>query len=235
MTPARLRLRRRLLIGSAVPMLVAVLVAVKLISMVVAGSAAQRDFAAGRADAMATAVGVLQVFDVIEPGTTAFAAGSQAVLDQRLDVADGYFSEALARTAADASCPVRVNLMLVRERRGDIDAWEARIDAARDQYQSALTVIAEAPAGCFAGNDDTDPQRRAVRADASARITAKLAALGSVAPLTPPVPTPPPAAATAPPDIGVDDPDAPRQRQLSPDTEDPLETLRRVLRDAAGA
>lgn len=234
MTPARLRLRRRLLIGSALPALVAVAVAVKLISMVVAGSAAQRNFAAGRADAMGTDVAVLQMFDVVEPAVTAFAAGSQAVLDQRLDVADRYFTDAWARTAADESCAVRINVTLVRERRGDIDAWEARIDAARDRYESALSVIADAPAGCFAGNDDADSQRRAVRADAAARITAKIAALGSVAPLRPPVPMSPPAAAAAPPAAVPDVSDAPRQRQLSPDTADPLETLRRVLRDAAG-
>ncbi|MGE2832831.1 hypothetical protein [Mycobacterium sp. SMC-4] len=235
MSPARLRLRRRLLIGSALPTLIAVVVAVKLISVVVAGGSAQRNFDAGRADAMGTDVAILQMFDVVEPATTAFAAGSHAVLDERLDVADQQFSASLARTRAEESCPVRINLALVRERHGDIDAWEARLDAARARYESALTVIAEAPSGCFAGNDDADPQRRAVRADAAARIAAKIDALGSVAPLAPPAPTPPPAAAAAPPVAVPDDPDAPRQRQLEPDHNDPLEALRQLLQDAAGA
>ncbi|MGE2732320.1 hypothetical protein ACQI4F_22880, partial [Mycolicibacterium vaccae] len=199
MSPARLRLRRRLLIWSAVPVLIAVIVAVKSISVVVAGSSAQRDFAAGRTGAMATDVAILQTLDVIEPATTAFAAGSHAVLEGRLDVADRRFADSLARTPAGESCPVRVNLALLRERQGDIDAWEARLDAARDRYESALAVIGEAPAACFAGNDDPDPERRAVRADAAARITAKIRALGTVAPLTPPVPAPPPAAAATPP------------------------------------
>ncbi|WP_234815138.1 hypothetical protein [Mycolicibacterium duvalii] len=180
MTPARLRLRRRLVLGSALPALVVVVVAAKLISVVLAGGSAQRDFAAGRADAMAADVAVLQVLDLVEPNTTAFAAGSLAVLEQRLDAADQHFSEALAGLQHPESCAVRINLTLVRERRGDIDAWEARRDAARARYESALAVIGAAPPQCFAGNDDPDPQRRAVRADAAARIEAKIRGVSSI-------------------------------------------------------
>lgn len=234
MTPARLRLRRKLLIGSALPALVLVVVAAKLVSMVLAGGSAQRDFAAGRPDAMATDVAVLRLFDVVDPATTAFAAGSLAVLEERLGAADQEFSEALTRTPQDESCPVRINLALVRERQADIDAWEARLDAARAQYDSALSVIGAAPAGCFAGNQDPDPERRAVRDDAAARIEAKIRGLGAVAPLLPPSPPPPPAAAAAPPAGAPDAADVPEQRRLEPDGEDPLESLRRLLRDAAG-
>ncbi|UXA18684.1 hypothetical protein [Mycobacterium sp. SMC-4] len=235
MTPARLRLRRRLLVASALPALVVLMVAAKLISVVIAGNAAQRDFAAGRADAMATDVAILQMLDVIEPSTTAFAAGSLAVLDEKLDAADRHFTESLAATAAGASCAVRVNLALVRERQGDIDAWEARLDAARTQYDSALGVIAAAPSGCFAGNQDPDPQRRAVREDAAARIEAKIRGLGTVTPLTPPSPPAPPVAAAPPPPAITDVPDSPRdERQLEPEGTDPLDTLRRLLGDAAG-
>jgi hypothetical protein len=231
-TPARLRLRRRLLMWSAVPALVALLVAAKLISVVVAGSAAQQHYAAGEAGALEDDVAVLRVFNVVEPANALFAAGALAVLDGRLDVADARFTDALSATDAARACPVLVNLVLVRERRADIDAWEARLDSARAHYLSALELIAEAPADCFAGNDDPDPPRRAVRADSAPRIEAKLRNLGTGAALA--APAPPPVTAPAPPPVAAPDPQDPAQpRQLDPTEGDPMEVLRRLLRDAA--
>ena len=211
------------------------LVAAKLISVVVAGNAAQRHYDSGDIGALDDDVAILQVFDVIEPANAAFAAGALAVLDDRLEVADAQFSEALARTDPPHTCPARINLVLVRERRADIDAWEARLDSARTQYLSALQVLADAPAGCFAGNQDTDPQRRAIRAETAARIDAKLRNLGTAAP--PPPLAPPPAAAAppaAPPPVSAPGTDDPAEaRQLDPTAGDPMEVLRRLLRDAA--
>lgn len=231
--PARIRLRRRLLLGSAPVALAGVVIAVKLISVVVIGGSAQQHYAAGDIGALRQDVSLLRILDLVEPGTTAFAAGGLAVLEHRLDVADTEFSAALAHIDPGRSCPVRVNLSLVRERQGDIDAWEARPEVARQRYQSALSLIADAPAGCFDGNDDPDQERRAVREDADERITAKIAALGSVAPLAPPVP-PPAAVPVAPPAPPVAAPDVTGptgERRL--DGGDPLEALRRLLRDAA--
>ncbi|CAN3126996.1 hypothetical protein ACNUDN_03765 [Mycobacterium sp. smrl_JER01] len=235
--PARIRRRRRLLLASAVPALVAVLIAAKLISVVVFGDSAQRHFAAGEIGALRQDVSVLQTLDLVEPGNAASAAGGLAVLEGRLDEADASFSEALAGTDRDRSCPVRVNLALVRERHGDIDAWEARLDMARQRYESALQVIAQAPEGCFADNEDPDPERRAVRHDADERITAKIAALGSVAPLAPPAPPPPGAAVAPPPAPPLTAPDeaGPTEERRLDRGGDPLEVLRQLLRDGAVA
>ncbi|KWX66367.1 hypothetical protein [Mycobacterium sp. NAZ190054] len=232
--PARIRLRRRLLLVSAPVALVAVVLAVKLISVVVVGGSAQQHYASGDIGALRDDVRILRLFDVVEPGTTAFAAGGLAVLEGRLDVADTEFSEALRRTSPEQSCAVRVNLALVRERQGDIDAWEARLDVARQRYEGALAVIADAPPGCFDGNDDPDARRRAVRQDADERITAKIEALGSVAPLAPPVP-PPAQVPVAPPAPPITAPDAagPAEERRLDRGGDPLEALRQLLRDAA--
>lgn len=232
--PARIRLRRRLLLFSAVPAVLVTLLAVKLISVVVVGGAAQQHYASGDIGALSDDVSLLQVANMIEPANATVAAGVLAVLQDRLDVADMQFTAALETTDDSRSCPVRINLELVRERRGDIDAWEARLDDARQRYEEALTVIAEAPPACFSGNDDPDPQRRAVRADAAARVQAKIDALGTVAPLAPPSPPPPaaPVAPTAPPPAGADQP-RPDERRLDIG-EDPLASLRQLLRDAAG-
>lgn len=231
--PARLRRRRRLMLLSAVPAVLALAVAGALISVVAAGRSAQQNYASGAAGALADDVAVLQRFGVIQPANTHIAAGSLAVLQDRLADADAEFSQALARTAVDRSCPVRVNLELVRERQGDVAAWEARLDDARERYAGALRVIDDAPPGCFAGNDDPDADRRAVREDAAARIAAKLENLGAVAPLAPP--PPPPAAAAAPPATvsGANPDQSPPPRRLDPGQGDPLDALQRLLTDAA--
>lgn len=227
-------MRRRLIILSAVPALIALLLAVKLISVVVVGSSAQRHFDAGDVSGMHDDVSLLRILNVAEPANAAFAAGGLAVLEGRLDEADAQFSAVLDRTGAAESCPVRVNLELVRERRGDIDAWEARLDEARRRYDSALSAIADAPAGCFAGNTDPDPERQAVRRDAAARVRAKIDRLGAVAPLAPPPPSPlaaPPAPA-APPNAPPDPGELADSRHLDLGG-DPLAALRQLLRDAA--
>ncbi|BCI55932.1 hypothetical protein NIIDNTM18_52100 [Mycolicibacterium litorale] len=185
-------MRRRLLILSAPAALVAVLLAVKLLSVVFAGNAAVRDYADRDADALATDAAVLGVVDIVEPAKAPFVAGTAAVLERRLDDADALFTEALARTPAAESCPVRVNLALVRERRGDDAAFVGRNADARGLYTHALDIVAQAPASCFAGNTDPDEQRRAVRADTAPRLQAKIDGLRNAPPVAPPPPPPPP-------------------------------------------
>jgi hypothetical protein len=232
-----LSLRRRLVLFSAPVMLVALIAAVKMISVVVAGNSAVTNFSAGDAEALGRDTSTLNVLNVVEPAKAPFAAGTLAVLQGRLDEADERFSEALSRTAAEQSCPVLVNLELVRERRGDIDGWEGRPDQARERYRDALAVVAGAPVGCFENNDDPDPQRRAVRNDSAARLAAKLAGVDDAPPPPPPpapaAPPPPPSA--PPPAAGATDPEGqPGELRLNPGTGDPTDKLRQILQDAAG-
>ncbi|OQZ91871.1 hypothetical protein BST11_06725 [Mycobacterium alsense] len=220
--PARLRLRRRLLICSAPLSIVAVLVALKLISVVLAGNSAVSAFARGDADTARADATILGVANVVEPARAPFAAGAAAVLDGRLEDADTDFSAALARTDAARSCPVRVNLELVRETQGDRGVATGDRARAEERYASALAVVDAAPRACFVGNDDPDPQRRSIRQDAANRLAAKRAALNA------PPAAPPPAAVT--PD-GREIP----PRRLDPAGGDPLEKLQQILRDAAAA
>lgn len=234
--PARLRLRRRLLIYSSPLTVAALLVIVKLISVVVAGNSAGTSFDHGDPRAVQADAGVLGIANVIEPAKAWFAAGAAAVLDGRLDDADFQFSAALARTDASGSCPVRVNLELVRETRGDQAAAAGDRAHADERYRSALAVVEAAPHDCFSGNNDSDPQRRAIRQDTANRLTSKLNASPSAV-LPPPPPPPPLAAPPAPP------PSAPATvtpdgreilpRRLDPAGGDPLDKLQQVLQDAA--
>lgn len=234
--PARLRLRRRLLIYSAPLTVIALLVAAKLISVVVVGNSAADAFAAGDANAVRADAAVLGVANVVEPAKAPFAAGAAAVLDGRLEDADSKFIAALARSDFADSCLVRVNLELVRETQGDRAAVAGDRDRAAERYGSALSVVESAPQGCFAGNRDPDAQRRSLRQDAASRLAAKMSpsAPPPVAPPPPPPialpPPPPPPVPAAAPDSGDIPP-----RRLDPTEGDPLDKLQQVLQDAAGA
>jgi hypothetical protein len=159
------------------------------------------------------------------------------VLDGRLGDADTHFSAALARTDAAQSCPVRVNLELVRETQGDQAAAGGDRARAGERYASALDVVHAAPHGCFLGNDDTDLQRRSLRDDAANRLAAKRAALDAPPPAVPPPPPPPPAAPPPPPPAAAVAPGGLEipPRRLDPAAGDPLDKLQQVLQDAAGA
>jgi len=234
MTP-RQRLRRRLLLFSAPVAVLLVIALLKMCSVVIAGGLAPTDFAQKDTGALRTDVAALDVLNVVEPAKAYFAAGNLAVLDGRLEDADAQFSEALARTAPAESCDTRINLELVRETLGDKAAGVLDVETAVARYRSALTAVNDAPAGCFAGNADPDPERRTVRNQAAARLNQKIDDLQARPPLPPPpaaVPPPPP----PPPPAGestVDERD-PRLR-LNPQSGDPLQRLQQILRDAAAA
>ncbi|MGV0793869.1 hypothetical protein [Mycolicibacterium sp. XJ1819] len=233
MRARRLRLRRRLVMLSVPAAVVVLVAAVKMISVVLAGNSAVADFEAGDADRLRSNAAILGLLNVIEPAKAPFAAGTSAVLDGRLDDADARFADALSRTGVAESCPVRINLELVRERLGDIAAWEARPDEAADRYRGALAIVEGAPGACFAGNTDPDPERRAVRDDTAARLAAKMAGLRAPPPPLAP-PPPPPAVTPPPPALVAPPPDTPAvELRLEPTSTDPVDRLRRILQDAA--
>jgi hypothetical protein len=229
--PARSRLRRRLLVFSAPVALVLIVVIVKSLSVVIAGDSAASAYAERDNGGLRRAADSLAVLNVIEPEKAYFAAGTLAVLDNRLEEADHQFSESLARTEPADSCATRVNLLLVRETLGDRAAAVFDGRTAVAQYVSARTAVEQAPQGCFAGNTDADPQRQILRDDALRRLNQKIAA-AQVAP-PPPPPPPPEATASPPPPVpsGGMATDTGPQLRLAPGTS--LERLQQILRDAA--
>ncbi|MEE2852458.1 MAG: hypothetical protein VX424_07385 [Actinomycetota bacterium] len=236
--PARLRLRRRLLAYSAPVVAIALLVAIKLFSVVLLGNSAGHAFTRGDASAVRADAAILGVANVVEPARAPFAEGTAAVLDRRLEDADAHFTDAVARSGTVGSCPARVNLELVRETQGDRAAAAGDRARADERYASALAVVGAAPRGCFAANTDPDPQRHLIRDDAANRLATKRTALAARPPAPPPPPPPPPAALPPPPPplavITGDGREVP-PRRLDPTGGDPLDKLQQVLRDAAGA
>ncbi|OBG70748.1 MULTISPECIES: hypothetical protein, partial [unclassified Mycobacterium] len=161
---------------------VALLIALKLLSVAVAGDSAVHSFARGDGDAVAADAAILGLANVVEPAKAPFAAGIAAVLGGRLADADADFTEALAHTDNAGSCPVLVNLELVRETQGDRAAAAGDRSRADERYGSALSIVERAPRACFAGNTDPDQQRRALRDDAPNRLRAKRIALADQPP-----------------------------------------------------
>jgi hypothetical protein len=230
MTTDRSKLRRRLLLGSAPVVAVVLILAVKLASVAVVGDSVVTDHANRDTAALSDDVAILRQFNVIEPGRTSYAAGSLALLQHRLRDADSEFGHALERTPADRSCPVRVNLELIRETLGDQAAASDDRDAAVRQYTAARDVVVHAPANCFAGNTDPEPDRRRIRAEALPRLDAKLTSTGQ----PPPAPPPPRPEAPPPPPPASGDATSTLPPPLPPpDAADPLQGLQQILRDAA--
>ncbi|MGZ4584028.1 MAG: hypothetical protein ACXVYI_06690 [Mycobacterium sp.] len=191
---ARTRLRRRLFLVSAPVAVVLLLAAAKMIVVAAVGHSAATDFRQRDTEALRHDVAWLRIFDVIDPAKTSFAAGDSDVLEGRLRDADDRFSQSLSRSGESQACPVRVNLLLVRETMGDLAARAANTHEAERLYTAALAVATEAPALCFAGNDDPDPDRRATRDEAIPRLQQKLDLLHRAPPtaIAPPQPGPPP-------------------------------------------
>ncbi|MBU8809524.1 tetratricopeptide repeat protein [Mycolicibacterium goodii] len=181
----RLRLRRRLALYTAPVAVLLALVAAGLIIIVVVGNSVADSFDRHDIEALRRDVEKLEAFGLIEPGNIAFARGDLLVLEGKLGEAEARFREALDRFDVETSCPVRINLELVQETLADLSVRSGRAEEAEQRYNDALTVVREAPSGCFSDNTDPNEDRRAVRADAQPRLERKLAALHAPPPPPP--------------------------------------------------
>lgn len=209
---ARVRLRRRLYVFSAPVAILVLLAAFKMIAVGVVGDRTIADFDRHDIEALRHDLSSLGIFDVIDPAKTSFAAGDLSVLEGRLHEADDHFSQSLTRTGKGQSCPVRINLLLVRETLGDLATRAGNRDEVARLYTDAIALASDAPPACFAGNTDPNPDRRAIRNSAITRLQQKLDALHAP-PGAPPLPAatvtrqPPPTsltpASSAPPIPGL--------------------------------
>jgi hypothetical protein len=212
--------------------IIVIVIAVKTFSVVIAGNNAQAAYSSRDKDALQTAVSILGAFNVIEPAKAPFAAGAEAVLDDRLTDADRQFSASIRQISTAESCPARVNLELVRETMGDRAAAAFEMAKAVDHYVKARVVVEQAPPDCFAGNQDRNVPRRAVRAEALARLNRKIDTVQVVPP--PPPAASPPSTSSPPPGEPSDAGDDQVMRRLNPRSTPPLDRLQQILRDGAG-
>ena len=160
--------RRRLLLWSALPVLLALLLAAKLLSAAWFSGQASAAFARGDAPAVASAAAVLGVANVLEPHKAPFAAGDALALRGDFAGARTAFEAALAAAPPADECRVRANLALSIERLGDAGSGgSGGTDDGVRLLEEALAVVRAAPAGCF-NADSADSADSAGSADIAA-------------------------------------------------------------------
>lgn len=183
--------RRRLLLWSALPVLLVLCFAAKLLSLGILADHAATGFAAGNAPAVDAAARGLGLANVVEPHKAPFAAGDAAVAKEDYATARSQFEEALGLVSAGSgdACIIRVNLVLAVERLGDQRQQAGDPASAVLLFKEALATAGQASEGCLAGN----PETGGPLADAKERLESKLGAAGEAAGGTPaPGEEPPP-------------------------------------------
>ena len=146
---ARMRRRWRLLAWGLVPVLAALLVAAKLLSMSAFAQQAIWAFDAKDGAGVSAAADGMGVADVVETHKSHFARGDAYVLAGDFARARAAFEEALRRTGADDECTVRVNLVLSIEKLADAAKGSGDTGGATTLYDEGLAVVEAAPEGCF--------------------------------------------------------------------------------------
>ena len=187
--------RRRMLMWSAVPVLLVLCVAAKLLSLGILADRAASGFAAGDAAAVGAAAGGLGFANVVEPHKAPFAAGDAAALAGDYDSARGLFEQALRVVPAGSKdeCPVRTNLVLVIERLGDQRVEAGDPASAVPLFKEALEAAAQAPQGCLAAESATGGRLEEARKRLEAKLNAADQAAGK-APAAGAEPSPNPSA-----------------------------------------
>lgn len=177
--------RRRMLLVSAAPGLLAVALAVKLLSAGYLGGQAVEAFTHGDQSGVASAAAGMGTANVVERHKAPFAAGNALTLEGDYAGARTLFETALADAPHADECKVRVNLVLSIEKLADksAESADAGTEAAR-LYGEGLAEAAAAPPGWFSAESRED---RANGADgeggrlraAEERLKAKADQLGS--------------------------------------------------------
>ncbi|WP_343317479.1 tetratricopeptide repeat protein [Arthrobacter sp. TMP15] len=171
------RRRRRLLWGSAPLLLLAMLLAVKLLSLPVSAGLAATAYANGNAGGTTQAGALMGSANVVERYKAHFALGDGFVLHGDFEQARKQFLRALELVPAAESCKVRVNLVLSLEKLGDEQKKGGNTPSAKEFYAQGSEVVAQSPRDCFAPNSENNKDgESAALKDAQERLAQKLSA-----------------------------------------------------------
>ncbi len=199
--PHELRiLRRKLILASAPIVLLAILAALRFLSLnVVANQAITAYEAKDKKAAMDTAERLGWV-NLVERWRYPFAIGDAHVVAAHEDLARPWFESALDLVPKGGrdECVVRVNLGLVYEHLGDLAAAREHADEARQFYEKGLATTKIAPNTCDKPDaSNRNPQQELN--DANKRMTGKNGALPPPNSTPTPGPTNPTPVPTNPP------------------------------------
>ncbi|MCT9867808.1 hypothetical protein [Paenarthrobacter aurescens] len=163
--------RRRLALWSAPAAILALAVAVKLLSVGVLGASAEQSFAAGQQDGVARAASWLQVANILEPHKALFASGDAHVVAGDFAAARADFEAALRAGPGVDECKVSVNLVLSIEKLGD-SAGDR--DAAAQLFREALNAAGSVPQQCHETGPANAAGEGATLDSASDRLNGKI-------------------------------------------------------------
>lgn len=166
---ARLRTRRRqLLLWSAPFVLIAALLAAKLIAQHTIAQIAISQYHDGDFEASLNTGSLNEQLNIIERWKAPYLVGTDYLRMDALDEAKQSLTRALELAEGQDQCPIRENLAIAHERAGDLALAAEDAATAVTEYEQALKYLNERDASC-----DQSSSARAI-ADSIPRITEKL-------------------------------------------------------------
>jgi len=167
-------MRRRLLVWSALPAVLVLCLAARLLSLDPLAGHAARAFDAKDAAAVGQAADALMAGNIVERHKAPFAAGDAQALAGNFAAARLRFEDALELAPAGSpdACIIRLNLVLSIERLGDEKLRGEDTGAGAALFTEALEVVGAAPDGCFSGGAAADAGEKL--SEAEGRLNGKL-------------------------------------------------------------
>lgn len=151
----RLRLRRRLIWGSVLPVLVLLVLAARLLTLPVNIGSAQDAHSTDDGKGMVSAGEKLGVLNIVERWRAPFVEGTGKSVDGDLSGGRKDLELALERTSEPPDdCTVRTNLVLTISQQADEAEEKGDEDKAEALAKEGLKLIEEGPEGCLDGQDD---------------------------------------------------------------------------------
>ncbi|MET4003734.1 hypothetical protein ABIB48_002469 [Arthrobacter sp. UYCu511] len=169
--------RKKLLLWSAPAILVAAVVALKLLSLPLAAGQAGAAYGSSNADGTVHAGQAMGVLNLVERYKSHFAVGDGYVLRGDFERARKEFATALELVPAKESCKVRVNLVLSLEKLGEEGQKAGDTARALEFFAQGSATVEQAPRDCFTPDsaNNSDGEGDALR-DAAQRLEEKASA-----------------------------------------------------------
>lgn len=161
----RRRARKWIGICAILPLLVAAILVVKLLSMYAFAHQSVRAFVANDFEGTVAAAEWQGVINWFEPYKAHYNRGTGLAELGELDKARADFEEAVTLVSGIEVCAVRYNFATVVERQGDRATGADEIDKGQDLYREALEILSAAPKECGtpAADASSPDQQRSMR------------------------------------------------------------------------
>lgn len=144
----RLKRRRQLLAFSAIPCVVAIVLAFKLLSIPLLSSWAHKSYKMVSFNNAVNTLAPLRLFNWFEPYKVSFNQGNAYFKKSDFKRAEDRFRSALSVVPFEKECDVRINLALSIERQADILVKNKEYDEAILQYDEVKAVLYSGQDSC---------------------------------------------------------------------------------------